>query len=75
MSTSISFVRYSLVIRRSGTGSTVTLEEGTDYTWTYSDHKLVITILKTGQYTYTITYNAEVSRNPNLANEVGDIPF
>ena len=62
MSETLSFVRDSLEVQiTENDGSSKKLSYGTDYTWEYADHKLVVKLLKTGLYRYKISYDAAVA--------------
>ena len=74
MSETLSFVRDSLEVQiTENDGSSKKLSYGTDYTWEYADHKLVIKLLKTGLYRYRISYDAAVA--VDASTDAQPIPY
>ena len=74
MSETLSFVRDSLEVQiTENDGSSKKLSYGTDYTWEYADHKLVIKLLKTGLYRYKISYDAAVA--VDASTDAQPIPY
>ena len=74
MSETLSFVRDSLEVQiTENDGSSKKLSYGTDYTWEYADHKLVVKLLKTGLYRYKISYDAAVA--VDASTDAQPIPY